>query len=474
MPLTVGESDVRPRSSFRADLPRHYSCLVGIALIGLPLHTGVIYVCRALGAPGLAIAIFQLWKEVVLGALLVGVGYRWATGTIRFEWRFAIPGAAWLAFAIYLGFVALLARFDAASLYGLRIYGEPMLAGLALGAALKCMGTPERLPRWLAGVACLVFVLAVLQAAFPTNAFVAKVRMSTADAFGQLPSAMTVSVVSQFRAFATFADPNDLGFFAAIVLLGTFAPVFATRRARYLRLAAQMGALLTLGVSYSRSAMLAAAVGGAAMIAVALAFDFWRYRETVVRTFVLALSLGVVLMVGWDSIAGEIPQLQHLSNTFNGSDPSAKGHVSSILQGAHLFRGHLEGFGLGRVGPRAELYSHGQGRQVHVESSYFQIGLETGIVGMALYVTALLATLLAAVAYASAAEGVEERAWGRVMVGIFVAQISGYLFLPTIVSLQTATLVWAYVGLLSGARALSSAASDAPESTEPNYLTSLG
>jgi hypothetical protein len=62
---------------------------------------------------------------------------------------------------------------------------------------------------------------------------------------------------------------------------------------------------------------------------------------------------------------------------------------------------------------------------------------------------------MAALADASARDRQSERArWGRLLAATLSAQATAYLFLPTIVSLQTGTIVWAQLGITMTALAV--------------------
>ena len=72
--------------------------------------------------------------------------------------------------------------------------------------------------------------------------------------------------------------------------------------------------------------------------------------------------------------------------------------------------------------------------------------------GMVLYVLAWLATSWGALLRVDSREDENERRWAMVALGILVAQAGAYLFLPTIVSLQTGALVFAHVGVVATGR----------------------
>lgn len=407
----------------------------------LPLHTGILRLAMVSNAPSAIIQFITYFKEL----LLVVVIAEWLFGTLAGNWRLDLrlaPAIAlWVVFLIYLAALTVLAHGSTDALYDFRVYAEPIVGGLAVGGVLRQYGAESRLPRILAWSTIIVAVLSLLQTIFPFAPLVVAIRQTTADASGQLPTALTVSIINKFRAFATFADPNDLGFFAVIALVSGFAMTDEDTGTRRLRGGARISAVLVLMLSFSRSAALALGAGAVTMIAAIVLLDP-RWIRLVTGKRVLVSAAALTLMIGAVATFGRAaPQIQHLLDTVNGADPSAVGHLESLAEGWEAMRRHAVGFGLGTVGPRARV------EIIHVESSFLQVGLEAGIAGMLLYLLAWAATTWGALLRADSAVGTERR-WALITLGILVAQAGAYVFLPTIVSLQTGALIFAHVGIV--------------------------
>ena len=443
----------RPTES-PAEIWRRLGLLAVAVAALLPLQTGVHRIGLALGAPGGALVLIQAWKELAILAVVVAAGWTLLSGVTRLRWQY-VPGIVlWLVFLGYLCSYALVAqRFSLASLYGFRVYAEPLVGGLALGVVLcRARRTASLFPA-LALASALAFALATLQVLLPVSTFVIALRRTAADAFGNLPNAFTVSLVNQFRPFATFSDPNDYGFFAALVALISFAPVPPGTQWRRIRILVRCLAVAALALSFSRSALLALIAGGATMAALSCLAEPYRIAAIRLRGLIPVAAAGVILLAGIAASAPYVPQLQHLANTVSRADPSAKGHVQSIADGIREVSQYPAGMGLGLVGPRAGLYGR-EGKKFHVESSFLQIAAESGLAGLTLYLLAWGATFLAVLLDALVRHrDPERRRWARVAAACLAAQGAAFVFLPTIVSLQTGVIVWTQVGLLTASYA---------------------
>jgi hypothetical protein len=446
-------SDVMAESRVERSTWWRWIAAVAILIIGvLPLQTGLHRLGLAFGAPALVVVIIQAWKELAIAALIAIVGWTVLTGATRIRWPY-LPGIVlWSVFLGYLCVYAVLAqRASVASIYGLRVYSEPLLAGFAIGIVLWRARRHVRMLPVLGLASTAAFCLAAVQVLLPVSPFVVALRRTAADTFGNLPNAFTVSLVNQFRPFATFSDPNDFGFFAALVVLISFVPGGGSSRAAIGRILLRLLGVAALALSFSRSALLALVAGGATMISLAFLAAPSRLALVKLRTLaplsVTAIALAATIVVA----APYVPQLRHLANTVSRADPSAKGHVESIAEGVREVSQYPAGMGLGLVGPRAGLYGR-EGKKFHVESSFLQIAAETGLAGLVLYLLAWGVTFLAVATDAvSAQRDRERRSWAGVAAGCMAAQAAAFVFLPTIVSLQTGVLVWTQVGLLVSA-----------------------
>jgi len=136
----------------------------------------------------------------------------------------------------------------------------------------------------------------------------------------------------------------------------------------------------------------------------------------------------------------------HIVNTMSKADPSARGHVRSLIAGTKELVEHPAGLGLGVVGPRAGLYGRA-GKAYHVESSYLQLGLEAGLTGLLIYALSWVGTLAALFTDLGLHIGSERGQWARIGLAVLCAQGIAFAFLPNIVSLQIGAIVWCFVGL---------------------------
>jgi hypothetical protein len=416
-------------------------------LILLPLQAGLERFGRVLGVPTWMIWVVRTVKELLIAGLVVTFAYLLASGTLRLRVQYLGAALIWAILLLYVAVCAVLDGPSLTTLYGFRVYAEPVLAGVALGALLKHAGAERRLLLWLAVMGIVVFAFAAIQALFPFSSVFAALRETTVDRFGELPPALSVGIINQLRPFATFSDPNDLGLFGVLVLLSTIGFPAQTRVMLRLQRVARWAAIGGIAITFSRSALLAAVVGLAAIMGTELLFrPELMARVSWTRCVKFSLLIVSVMVVSvW--IGREVPQLQHIANALSGADPSTRGHLSSLVDGFWKTVEAPGGIGLGVVGPRAGLYG-ANAKQYHVESSFLQIAIELGAPGLLLYLSGWLAAIGAGLADSSRRRRNNGDAdWGRFLVSVLSAQIVAYFFLPTIVSLQTGAIVWSVLGV---------------------------
>lgn len=425
---------------------RVYSGLAMAMFVVLPFQTGAQRLLQYVGAPAPIQLVATVWKEaILLVAMAVVVGPVLA-GRVLVR-RSYLPALVTLTtFVLGLPLLWAISTRDISGAYAVRVYLEPIAYGLTLAALVSLGRTQRVLVRCLAWCVIPVALLALYQAVSPTASLVAGLR-NVAAVNGDLPSAFSVSIINVFRPFSFFSDPNDMGLFFAITLVvaTAYRRIAIQRRVMYWGII--VICLFGIFVSFSRSA-LGAVIGGATAVA-GLRWMIDRhvpvlFTRRLLRVSVVAVSAAVALVL--IVVVPATPEVQHIWDTVTQADPSSVGHLRSLRLGLEEAARYSAGVGLGRVGPRAARYGRAT-KQLHVENSYLQIALEAGIGFAALYM-ATNALVLAAAAtrehYRADDQPCTETALAAA--GVTVATAISYSVLPTIVSLQTGALMWAFVG----------------------------
>jgi hypothetical protein len=198
------------------------------------------------------------------------------------------------------------------------------------------------------------------------------------------------------RLVSTFLSPLASAYMLVVVLL-----LLATRRRRPLVLAAAAVAYAGLLFTHTRAAYLALA-GGLVVLALV------RRRWWPVAAAAGAIAVGVAFVSVYDEIGpstsytrAELEVLRRnaaeepgaSSDPLSGSESSTASHLRNLRDGLETVLRHPQGYGLGNAGVVAKR----TGTEIKAgESTYTEIGVETGLLGMGLFIAwngAVLAAL---------------------------------------------------------------------------------
>jgi O-antigen ligase len=225
------------------------------------------------------------------------------------------------------------------------------------------------------------------------------VSMGYLDEFGNLPFAFKTALqdgVPRPRAISTVTGPNQLAIYLNLfILLAGYALLRYQGRAASSRLRrVALAALLLIYVvclllTYSRGGLLALVVS---LLATGAIFVYERgvrrtWRELAGNKWLL---LGLVF-ASLAAVAGLVLTgfARRIWRGLTGQDPAALGHVTSLGDALDFVLANPLGVGVGMAGPRALRFW--QDAQIqHTESTYFQFGMEMGLIGMALLLLVLI------------------------------------------------------------------------------------
>ena len=385
-------------------------------LVGLAVYNVTMALLYGAGVRGNAIEAIQTWKEILLAVAALRVAQdAWRERRLPFRPRpvdaLALAFAALVVLYAIVPQGALDGRADLKGVvYGLRHDLTPVVAYL-VGRSLPLDRADLRRLGWaLLGTATFVAAFGLLDLyAFPIEWW----RDSGAVGFfrhqgytyhgpGGLPENFVFnSSDGVFRRLtSTFLSPLGTAYLLAVaLLLLAAAPMFRRRPAVAVPLAALYAVALVL--TLSRSTM--AALAGAFVVLAIVLRRLWPVAPAVVT----ALAL-----VGLNSAFPHVAPHTHFfksdlafqeqnakkngalpkdSGLLNSSEPSFRSHLHLLRVGLDTVVHHPQGYGLGNAGVTALRF----GAPLRAgESTYTELGVETGLLGMAAFVAWSLALLL--------------------------------------------------------------------------------
>ncbi len=188
------------------------------------------------------------------------------------------------------------------------------------------------------------------------------------------------------RINSTLRGPNPLGAYAMIILMILVAYIvsrpaqFTAKLSRHLILLSGLflGTILTLWVSYSRSALLAT------LIALGV-FVFMTFGRKLSKWVWLGTTVGLLALVGGVFLARDTDFVSNIilhDNLSGGADVNSnEGHVESLQDGLSRFISQPFGGGVGSTGS-ASLYTD---QPVIIENQYLLIAHEVGWLGLIIF-----------------------------------------------------------------------------------------
>ena len=393
---------------------RRPSIAVYAFAVGLALHNAVMAALFSVGVEGTSLTLIAAWKEVLLAVALVRVG-RDALAARRLPFRPALVDALALVFAAFVLLYAVLPQSalggeaDATTvLYALR-HDLACVAAYFLGRSIEL----PPLRRLILATAAVIGVLGVVEAyTVPIDSWEdADVPAYFAEQLGfehhgprGLPENFVFNTGDEDdllrRAVSTFLSPLGTAYLIVVALcLWAVRP----RDGWPLAAIAAVGLLFT----FTRAAMLVLA--GALLV-----LAFVQRRWWPVAAAAATLAVAVVWSQVYPTIAPETTwshadlRYQRQQATKLGvtpgetvalDEPSIRSHLRALRDGAETVVRHPQGYGLGNAGATALR------RDVPLkagESTYTELGVETGLLG-ALSFIAWSLTLLWALVRARAA-----------------------------------------------------------------------
>ena len=393
------------------DLPRTPRALVSGGLLILvavmPFHA---FLSVWLGSLTGHQALIQGWKEVLI-LVLVGIttGYlaRHPEARARLKTPLVALIAAYLVVALIVS--AVMKPGLTPFIFGLKTNFEGLLLFVI---ALIMAGA-----RTASKAASLTIILGVVVAtvAVALSFFLPPTFLSH---FGYGPSTIEPFRLIGPREFGirtpgTLGGPNQLGAFLIIPLCLLASRALGQWRLMYVpAFVALLGGIF---VSYSRSAWIGAVVG----LLIVFVLGLSRRRAIIVAAASVVIGTGLIYALSQTAPGGNLGYyLFHARAGAAVQDDSTAQHAAALTDAAATIRQAPLGLGLGSAGPAS---FHSDMARIP-ESSYLQVALETGLIGLVLFI-AIIVTVglkLRAVRRNEVALGVLGALAGLSMVALFL------------------------------------------------------
>jgi hypothetical protein len=442
-------------------------------VVGLVVHNTVFMLLFAAGARGWQLTVAQAWKETLLAVALAAVCARaWRRRRLPFR-PGAVDGLA-LAFGALVVVYAFVPQDVLGGEAGLRaeLYGMRHLLIAPLAYFLGRAVTPTRSD--LRGLALLVVVAAAVTAAvgIAEEYLVSLERwrsLGAADYFRQQldfpksygPAGLPENFVFNtsegvYRRLVSFFLSPLGSAYLFVVALCLAAAAWARRRELVVALAAVT--LAGLLFSFSRSAVLGLA---GALVLVALAVRRPRLAGAAVLVVAIAVGFAAIFpsfaprthffpedIAGQRAIFERPPGEDPLDSSLRLADPSSRSHLKELKRGARSLVSHPQGYGVGNSGQTAHRFRVPPRAG---ESFYLELGADTGVLGLALWVVFVVLVLYGLLRLARSAESTFD---GRLAGGLLVAVIglsATALVLDVWGSPWPVYVVWALAGAVLSA-----------------------
>lgn len=423
-------------TKFRADHPAklqliiQWSLLILLAL--MPFHA---FFSVWLGSLTGHQTLIQAWKEMLLlllGAASVALVIRDRPRLQRLRQPWIIMTAAFAAIALL---VTVVTMPDLVTIiFGLKTDLEFLAAGIIAVLVASPLFMKRAVITILAGSG-VVIGFGLLQI------FVLPPEFLTRFGYGPgtiVPYQYITAGTDALRFPATLGGPNQLGTYLILPLCLSLA--IAIRYRTWWLLALPGAGILVLVATHSRSAWLGATA--ALAITLLLAIPAQRRRLAVFTLAGLGATAALILIPAAFDPNGRLQYyLLHSSVATHDQKNSDTEHAASLKQGIQSLAQTPFGHGLGTAGP-ATIRTDSHDRII--ENYYLQVGYETGIIGMSLFIGVIVAIV----------KGLWRRLQWSVPNGPTGAAIVGVslvaLVLPAWTDSSTALIAWICAGAIMG------------------------
>lgn len=319
-------------------------------------------------------AAWQSWKEILTLALAaMSALYIYKQPSVLQRWKspfwYALAGFTVVAIVV----TVIMQPGIIAALFGAKTDLEP-LALCAIAAIVANQGLVRRMVLTLLATSTVVIVLALLQVYVMPRDFLANFGYNSSTI---APYMLVDPALDDIRAFATLGGALQLGSF--LILPTALIAALMLRRFRWWQPVLLTAACFALWHTHSRAAWGGALVA-LGIVAVLRLPRKWRLPFILAGTIAVALILNLLISLSSSSTTLQY-YLFHGSIQETGFDTSTEQHGQAIEAGQKVLLDNPLGMGLGTAGPA----SYQTDNPIIPESQYLQIGIETGFIGLALF-----------------------------------------------------------------------------------------
>ncbi|MEA2646351.1 MAG: hypothetical protein QOE92_1434 [Chloroflexota bacterium] len=405
---------------------------VGLAvlILALPFYPYILARLQVWGVSPLVVAQMRYWKELVLVVLVL----RAVRNRYPFDSR--IDRVAIGVMVVTTVFAVF--PIGPADTYSRVLAARQIAAAILLFMAVRHLDLSPRAVSFIQTglvVAGVVLSLFAFWNHFAPEDWTSFVRNSGLAAYQHSAVESSVTVVvdrgtlagqEYIRSGSLFLNPLSLGHFMLIPIAVVLARGVASRPRAFDILA---GAICVAGLmtTLTRSAIVAVPL----MVAIAVSGGLHRQR--------LALGLFAVSLALYP-VAGSLGVGEQLQSGLDPTNTRTEGHVDALQSDVQAMISRPQGTGLATAGPQGERFGV-EGHTI-AESWFFQVGLETGLLGMVLYVSLLVMAM--------------RELWARSKLGssaatAAVCALSGLAFAGLVLhsfgDLHTAFAAWGLAGM---------------------------
>jgi O-antigen ligase len=333
--------------------------------------------------------LLRLWKEALLVPLALGAIYILARDRALRQ-RFL---GSWLVRLIFIYFALLIVCGLAARAghtvsakalwYGLLVDARFLVFFLAVSlVAVKSDWLERRWTKLLLVPAIFVAAFAVLQYLVLPYDFLRHLGYGDSTIS---PYETINHNIHHLRAASTLRGANPLGAFLIVPLCALGVWLLREKRERFDKFILGGGLLLALAFSFSRSAWIGALISLLTLAWLSLKSPTARHK--VILGLIILAAAGVLAAIGLRNNLSFQDTFLHTDKASTAAQSSNYGHSAAFRGAVKDIAHHPLGGGVGTAGPQS-FYNDRPARIA--ENYYLQVGQETGILGMALFIAIII------------------------------------------------------------------------------------
>jgi hypothetical protein len=387
------------------------------------------------------------WWFVLILALLAVVVIHWAIDWVRFRSfpKFHIVDLLFLLVVVVAALSTLFSPNKGAGFTSMRGYLQPM-AVFVLARAIR--PSKEQIRTLL----ILLLIVGVIMVAFELWQIVGWTDVDYRGhgylrQNGELVTP-TIQVRGQpyIRPTSTVSGPNELGVSMLLLSMGAFfGALYFDGRLRILLGLLTPVFLLGVMLTFSRSAFLGLIVAIIAATMLLIKPQLASDKEMEGRRWykTLALIAGLVLLVILVLVVSG--NLRHISNTL--SHLTQEYHIRDSLDAARFLIENPGGVGMGMVEPKGALTLMAAESMYHVEGSLFQIAMEMGVWGLAVWLLFWGACLIRIWREWGELKQPDLKVLAATAFTSWIGALVAFVFLPLMQSISLMVWLWFLLGI---------------------------